>query len=155
MSDLLVPASYVANKERPYGPFDRDFFASQFNAGVAPRCELFADGEVPVVELQLVSGETCDVFAFEAFHEDHLVAQLFDDPPNCESFYLSFIRYETVFRVNIRYYEPPARPFGFKPVRAIVDGPPALTSEAAVAAAAAVDTSAAAADAAADAADPH
>lgn len=154
MSKLLVPASYVANDARPYGPFDRDFFAAQFNAGVAPRCELFADGEVPVVELQLANGETCDVFAFEAFHEDHLVAQLFDDPPSCESFYLSFIRYETVFRVNIRYYAPPARPFGFKPALAVVDGPKLATSQAAAAAAAAADAAAAAAGAAADAADP-
>lgn len=150
MSELLVPASYVANKERPYGPFDRDFFADQFNAGVAPRCELFAEGEVPVVELELVNGETCDVFAFQAFHEDHLVAQLFDDPPSCESFYLSFIRYETVFRVNIRYYEPPARPFGFKPALAVVDGTPTVAKQAAAAAA---DAAAAAADAAAAAAD--
>ncbi|MBL4846319.1 MAG: hypothetical protein JKY65_12390 [Planctomycetes bacterium] len=125
MSELLVPSHFVANKERPYGPFDRDFFASQFNAGVAPRCDLFADGEVPVVELQLANGETCDVFAFQAFEEDHIVAQLFDDPPDCKSFYVSFIRYETVFRVNIRYYEPPKRPFGFKPVPALVKGKPA------------------------------
>jgi hypothetical protein len=148
MSELLVPASYVANKERPYGPFDRDFFAAQFNAGVAPRCELFADGEVPVVELELVNGETCDVFAFEAFHEDHMVAQLFDDPPSCESFYLSFVRYETIFRVNIRYYEPPARPFGFKPVLAVVDGPPKVAATPGDAAAAA-DPEGAAGDAAA------
>lgn len=117
MSDLLLPSHFVSQSESERGPFDRSFFAQNFNAGVAPHCELFAEGEIPVVELQLLNGETCDVFAFEAFHEDHLVAQLFDDPPKCESFYLSFIRYETVFRVNIRYYAPPQRRLGFKPTR--------------------------------------
>lgn len=117
MSDLLLPSHFVAQAERPYGPFDQDFFREKFNAGVAPHCELFAEGEVPVVELQLVNGETCDVYAFEAFHEDHLVAQVFIDPPKCESFYMSFVRYDSIFRVNIRYYEPPLRRLGFKPTQ--------------------------------------
>ncbi|MGE0713451.1 MAG: hypothetical protein AB7N76_36180 [Planctomycetota bacterium] len=113
MSELLVPRDY-ATRERPYGPFDRDFFAEHFREGVAPGCEIFADGDVPVVELELVNGETCDVFAFEAFNLDHLVAQLFVDPPQSEALYLSFIRYETIFRINVRYYEPPRRALGFQ-----------------------------------------
>lgn len=117
MTELFLPSHFVANRERPYGPFDRDFFAEKFNTGEAPHCELFAAGEVPVVEIELVNGETCDVFAFEAFEEDHLVAQLFDDPPSCERFYLSFVRYESIFRVNVRYYEPRERSLGFRPMR--------------------------------------
>jgi hypothetical protein len=110
---LLIPDHYVEH-ETPPGPFNREFFAAHFRAGVAPSCELFSEGEVPVVELELVNGETCDVFAFEAFKRDHIVAQLFVDPPRCEEFYLSFIRYETIFRVNVRYYAPPQRELGFR-----------------------------------------
>ena len=111
MSELLIPGNYV-NRERPYGPFDRDFFAAHFQAGVAPNCDL--EGETPVVELELASGVTADVAAFQAFKKDHLVAQLYVDPPSCNAFYLSFIRYETIFRVNVRSYDPPARSLGFR-----------------------------------------
>ena len=45
MSELLIPGNYV-NRERPYGPFDRDFFAAHFQAGLAPSCEIDVDGEV-------------------------------------------------------------------------------------------------------------
>lgn len=111
MSELLIPGNYV-NRERPYGPFDRDFFVAHFQAGLAPSCEV--DGDTPVVELELASGETADVAAFTAFKKDHLVAQLYVDPPSCEGFYLSFIRYETIFRINIRSYDSPTRTLGFR-----------------------------------------
>tara|TARA_B100000965_G_scaffold336037_1_gene302177 strand:+ start:117 stop:536 length:420 start_codon:yes stop_codon:yes gene_type:complete len=113
MSELLIPGNYV-NRERPYGPFDRDFFAAHFQAGLAPSCEIDVDGDTPVVELELASGETVDVAAFTAFKKDHLVAQLYVDPPSCDGLYLSFLRYEAIFRINIRSYDPPSRTLGFR-----------------------------------------
>ena len=69
---LLLPDHFVPHDPSPGGPFDRDFFAAHFRAGVAPSCDLFSEGEVPVVELELINGETCDVYAFEAFKRDTL-----------------------------------------------------------------------------------
>lgn len=110
MVELLLPGG----SDRV--PFDRAFFAQHFEAGEAPACELSAsDADVPVVELELVNGQTCDVFHFIAFQREFLIADLFVDPPDCEDLYRSYIRYETVFRVNIRYYPAPSRRLGFEP----------------------------------------
>lgn len=113
MSQLLVPGGFVpAGSDR--GPFDRLFFAEHFKEGIAACCQGYERGEVPVVVLELANGVSCDVFAFEAFKKNLLVAQVFVDPPDCDDVYLSFIRYETIFRVNVRYYPSPDRRLGFK-----------------------------------------
>ncbi len=119
MSQLLVPGNFVASEGQ--GPFGRAFFVDQFQEGQAPACSLIGEGEVPVVVLELMNGVTCDIYAFEAFKRDYLVAQVFVDPPECDEFYLSFIRYETIFRVNVRYYRSPDRRLGFKPSKAAVE----------------------------------
>jgi len=113
MSQLLVPGGFVPAGS-DHGPFDRGFFTEQFKEGVAPSCQNYARGEVPVVVLELVNGVTCDVYAFEAFRKNLLVAQVFVDPPDCDDVYLTFVRYETIFRVNVRYYPSPDRRLGFK-----------------------------------------
>ena len=119
MSDLLVPGGWAAAGS---GPFERRFFAAHFKAGEPPKCDAaFADGEVPVVELELVNGRICDVFHFVAFRRDHIVAELFVDPPDCSDLYLSYIRYESVFRVNVRHYRGNDRKLGFKSDETEVD----------------------------------
>jgi hypothetical protein len=113
MPELLLPGQ--AERDPPETPFDRNFFLRQFHSDEPPACELYEQGEIPVVELELTNGETPDVYYFEAFRRDYLVALLFLDPPKCTDFYRSYIRYETIFRVNIRYYPGATRELGFKP----------------------------------------
>lgn len=112
MSELLIPGRPEA--EEPETPFDRYFFMANFHSAEPPACELYSSGEIPVLELELTNGETPDVYYFEAFRKQYLVALLFVDPPQCDQFYRTFIRYETIYRVNIRYYDPPTRMLGFK-----------------------------------------
>ena len=45
------------------------FFIEQFHSDEPPGCDLFESGEIPVVELELMNGETCDVYYFEAFRK--------------------------------------------------------------------------------------
>lgn len=114
MSELIIPGAVA-------GPavFNQRFFAQRFQeGGEAPACPAYGAGEVPVVELLLVNGQLCDVFHFEAFERDYLVAQLFVDAPECDDLYRSYIRYESVFRVNIRTYQTTTRRVGFESKRA-------------------------------------
>ncbi len=119
MSELLLPGR--AESEDPATPFDRYFFMSNFDTPEPPACDLYTSGEIPVVELELSNGETPDVYYFEAFRKEFLVALLFVDPPKCDQFYRSFIRYETIYRVNIRYHKAPSRTLGFKPTLVEID----------------------------------
>lgn len=119
MTQILIPDGYALSGER--GPFDRAFFLEHFNEGIAPSCTLLGNGEVPVVVLELVNGEVCDIYSFEAFKRDYLIAQVFVDAPECDDFYLTFIRYVTIFRVNIRTFPAPDRRLGFKPGRVAVE----------------------------------
>ena len=108
-------------RDPPETPFDRGFFVREFHSDEPPLCDLYERGEIPVVELELTNGETPDVYYFEAFRRDFLVALLFVNPPKCTDFYRSYIRYETIFRVNVRYYEGGSRELGFKPARPALD----------------------------------
>ena len=130
MTELLLPGH--ATRDPGATPFDRTFFVRHFHSDEPPVCDLYAEGEVPVVELELVNGTDCDVFYFEGFRKDYLVALLFVDPPKCEKFYRSYIRYESILRVNVRYYDPPKRKLGFKPATPPIDDhePKKLTTKA-------------------------
>ena len=75
MTELLLPGSSA--REPGATPFDRNFFVKNFHSDEAPVCDLYAQGEVPVVELELVNGTDCDVYYFEAFRRDFLVASAF------------------------------------------------------------------------------
>ena len=119
MSELLLPGQ--VDRDPPETPVDRSFFLREFPSDEPPLCQLYERGEIPVVELELTNGETPDVYYFEAFRRDFLVALLFVNPPKCTDFYRSYIRYETIYRVNIRYYEGQSRELGFKPAHPVVD----------------------------------
>jgi hypothetical protein len=117
MSQIFIPGQqpiYV-------GPFNQSFFLKEFKEGQVPQCDLISSGEIPVVELQLLNGETCDVFCFEQFRREFIVAQIFIDPPKCEEFYKSYIRYETIFKINIKFYKSQTRPMGFRPSKPVVE----------------------------------
>jgi hypothetical protein len=119
MTELLLPGQ--SERDPPETPFDRNFFLRHFHSDDAPVCDLYEQGEIPVVELELTNGETPDIYYFEAFRRDFLVALLFVDPPKCTDFYRSFIRFEAIYRVNIRYYPGATRELGFKPALPEVD----------------------------------
>ncbi|MBI4242880.1 MAG: hypothetical protein HY606_02215 [Planctomycetes bacterium] len=118
MSQIFIPG------QQPIylGPFNQAFFLKEFKEGQVPECELIESGSIPVVELQLFNGETCDIYSFEQFRREFIVAQIFVDPPKCEEFYKSYIRYETIFKINIRQYKEQTRPIGFRPAKPVVEG---------------------------------
>jgi hypothetical protein len=104
--ELIVPGQPAAAAH-----FDQRFFTREFEDGDVPRCSL--EGELDVVELVLVNGQTCDVNCFEEFRREFLVVTLFQDPPQCDHLYRSYIRYDSILRVNVRKYAARNRRLGF------------------------------------------
>lgn len=117
MSNLFIPGQQPIY----WGPYNQSFFVKEFKEGHVPQCELMQKGEIPVVELQLYSGETCDIFSFEQFNREYLVALIFVDPPSCSEFYRSYIRYDSIFKINIKTYKDQTRPLGFRPAKPVVE----------------------------------
>ena len=65
------------------------------------------------LELILVNGQVLDINCFEEFRRHHVVATVFADPPECDSLYRSYIRYDAIFQVNVKHFEPTGRKLGF------------------------------------------
>lgn len=105
---LLIPGGMAGSES-----FDQAFFQREFKDGQVPRCDLIDAGDVEVVELVLVNGQVLDINCFEEFRRHHVVATVFVDPPECDHLYRSYIRYDAIFQVNVRHFEPTGRKLGF------------------------------------------
>lgn len=127
MSELLIPGRPPVGDDDL--PFNRRFFVDQFRVGEAPACSLVAEGGIPVVRLQLVNGESLDIFGFLEFRKHYLVAQVFVDPGECDEFYQTFVPYGAVFRINLHRYPTPDRRLGFKDSTPLIDGDEAGETE--------------------------
>jgi len=109
--------------------FDQEFFRREFKDGQVPRCELLQGGDVDVVELVLVNGTVLDVNCFEEFRRHYLVADVFVDPPQCDHLYKTYVRYDSVFQVNVRQFKAPNRKLGFARHKPIVEVLESVTRE--------------------------
>jgi hypothetical protein len=119
MSELLIPGHLASGDDEHV--FGRRFFVEQFHEGEAPSESLVERGGIPVVRLQLINGDSLDIFCFERFGKDYLVAQVFVDPGDCDDFYQTFLPYGAILRVNLHRYRSPERKFGFKITKPEVD----------------------------------
>lgn len=116
MSTLLIPGQTGSE-----AAFDQEFFRREFKDGDVPRCDLIGDGPISIVELVLVNGATLDVNCFEEFRRGYLVATVFVDPPRCENLYRAYVRYDSIFQVNLRHHQSPERSIGFTSHVPLVD----------------------------------
>jgi hypothetical protein len=93
------------------GPFGPDFFKRKFHTFIHDSC---STGETTtVLEIVLVSGQTLDVSHIEDFDQEYMLVCCFVDERTCESVYHSYIRYDSIFRVNVYESSPEERPLGF------------------------------------------
>lgn len=93
------------------GPFGPDFFKRKFHAFLQQTCEV---GETTtVLELVLVSGQALDINKIIDFDQDYMLVCCFDDEHSEESLYHSYVRYDTIFRVNVYESSREERPLGF------------------------------------------
>ncbi len=114
--ELLVPGHMSSER------FDQAFFRREFKDGQTPRCDLIVcEGEVAVIELVLMNGKVLDINCFEEFRRGYLVATIFVDPPKCDQLYRSYVRYDAIFGVNVRRYQPEGRRLGFKRHKPMVE----------------------------------
>ena len=95
-------------------PFDKEFFRRELGDDHAPVCSLADEAEVAVVELVLANGETRDVERVLELRRDLLVADVFEDPPDCRRLFRAYVRYDTILGVNVRTYRNDRRTLGFK-----------------------------------------
>jgi len=105
---LLVPGHLSGER------FDQEFFRREFKDGDTPKCELILEDEdISVVELVLLNGSVLDINCFEEFRRGYLVANVFVNPPKCDRLYRAYVRYDSIFQVNVRRYRADSRPVGF------------------------------------------
>jgi hypothetical protein len=68
-----------------------------------------------VLELVLAGGETLDISHFVEFDDSYVLAAVFLDTRSCGTVYHAYVRYETIYRVNVVEAALAERPVGFKP----------------------------------------
>jgi hypothetical protein len=94
--------------EDAFGP---RFFRTHFYEYMKQACSI--DGQTPVLELMLTSGQILDVSHILELKPDHMLVCVFRDTRTCEDTYNTYLRYITVFRINVLSRPHEERPIGF------------------------------------------
>jgi hypothetical protein len=94
--------------EDAFGP---RFFRTQFYEYMKQACSI--DGQTPVLELMLTSGQILDVSHILELKPDHMLVCVFRDTRTCEDTYNTYLRYLTIFRINVLSRPHEERPIGF------------------------------------------
>ncbi|MCA8940301.1 MAG: hypothetical protein KDB07_10850 [Planctomycetes bacterium] len=93
--------------------FSPDFFKRKFPKYIKQMCDL--SEKTTVLELILADGITLDVVYFEEIDPKYLLVVAFTDSRNCEETFHTYVRYETILRINIINMDSIDRPVGFNP----------------------------------------
>jgi hypothetical protein len=93
------------------GPFGPDFFKRKFHGFVQQSCE--TGDTTTILELVLVSGQALDINKIMDFDHEFMLVCCFVDEHSSELVYHSYVRYDTIFRVNVYESSPDKRPVGF------------------------------------------
>jgi hypothetical protein len=94
--------------EDAFGP---RFFRTHFYEYMKQACSI--DGQTPVLELMLTSGQILDLSHVIELKPDHMLVCVFRDSRTCEDTYNTYIRYVTIFRINVLTRPHEERPIGF------------------------------------------
>lgn len=94
--------------EDAFGP---RFFRTHFFDHMRQACAI--DGQTPVLELLLTSGQVMDVSHILELKPDYMLVSVFRDERTCEDTYNTYLRYQTIYRINVLSKPNDVRPIGF------------------------------------------
>ena len=87
------------------------FFKTHFFDWVKEVCKL--DSVTPVLEIMLTSGQVLDVSHIVELKPEHMLVSAFRDGRDCADTFHSYIRYATIYRINVLSQPADERPIGF------------------------------------------
>ncbi|MCC6463772.1 MAG: hypothetical protein IT463_00370 [Planctomycetes bacterium] len=94
--------------EDAFGP---RFFRTHFFDRMRQACD--TDGRTPVLELLLTSGQVLDISHILELKSEYMLVSAFVDTRDCENTFQTFIRYQTIYRINVLSRPHDERPIGF------------------------------------------
>ncbi len=102
------PINPAGSSEDPFGP---RFFKTRFYQWIKEACSI--DNKTPVLEIMLTSGQVLDVSHIEDLRDEYMLACVFSDIRDCSQTYHTYLRYQTIFRINVLTQPRDERPLGF------------------------------------------
>ncbi|MDC1142586.1 hypothetical protein OAU50_05810 [Planctomycetota bacterium] len=97
------------SQEDAFGPV---FFRSQFMDRIKKAYN--PEAETPIIELMLTNGQVLDVSCIVELKPDYVLLEAFIDDHDPERTFRTFIRYQTIFRINVLRQPKNDRPIGFQ-----------------------------------------
>lgn len=91
--------------------FGARFFRTHFVDYMRQACSI--EGQTAVLELVLASGQVLDVSHIMELKADYMLVSVFRDERTCEDTYNTYLRYQTIFRINVLSKPHEERPIGF------------------------------------------
>jgi hypothetical protein len=93
--------------------FGAQFFRTHFFDRMRQVCMI--DDVTPVLELLLTSGQVLDLSHIIELKPDYMLVSAFVDTRDCSNTYNAYIRYQTIYRINVLSTPRTDRPIGFTP----------------------------------------
>ena len=96
--------------EDAFGPA---FFRTHFFDRMKNVCQV--DHQTPVLEIVLTTGQVLDVSHVIEVKPEYMLVSAFVDVRDCKFTYETYIRYQTIFRINVHTAGTENRQMGFTP----------------------------------------
>jgi hypothetical protein len=100
-----------AGNTGPEDAFGPRFFKTRFYTWIREACAI--DNSIPVLELLLTSGQVLDVSHIVDLKEDYMLLCAFTDVRDCSETYHTYVRYQTIFGINVLTKSSSGRSMGF------------------------------------------
>ncbi len=97
-------------EEDAFGP---RFFRTHFFDRMRQVCGV--DDSTPVLEIMLTSGQVLDISHIIELKQDYMLVSAFVDTRDCTNTYQAYIRYMTIYRINVLVRPSEERAIGFNP----------------------------------------
>ncbi len=91
--------------------FGQRFFRSKFLDRIKLACSI--DDQTPVLEIMLANGQVLDVSYIIELKDEYALMAVFVDERDCRETYETYIRYRTIFKINVLTPKTKDRPIGF------------------------------------------
>ncbi len=102
------PINPAGPAEDAFGP---RFFKTRFYSWIKENCDV--TGKTPVLEVMLTSGQVLDISHIEDLRDDYMLVSVFTDIRDCSQTYHAYVRYLTIYRINVLTEPRDERPLGF------------------------------------------
>ncbi|MCA8937261.1 MAG: hypothetical protein KDB68_13765, partial [Planctomycetes bacterium] len=99
-----------AVEEDAFGP---RFFRTHFFDRMREACAV--DKMTPIIEVVLTSGQVLDISTIIELKQDYMLVSAFVDTRDCANTYQAYVRYQTIYRINVLMRPDDERAIGFNP----------------------------------------